>query len=104
MRAGTSKKGDNGMKVKVKLFGQFRDITNSKEVELEINDNTSVMEAIDRLIATYPDLDLVILDGRDIKPYVSLTLNGRGVGGPEGLRSTIKEGDNIALFPPIADD
>jgi MoaD family protein len=89
------------MKVKVKLFGHFRYITNSKEVELEIKGNT-LQEVMDRLIEAYPQLGQAVLVGKDIRPYVNLLLNGKSVKDAGGLASTVKESDDIVLFPPMA--
>jgi sulfur-carrier protein len=89
------------MRVKVKLFGQFRYITNGKEVEVEIQGHT-VQDVISSLVAAYPDLGKAILSDHEIKPYVNVMLNGKSVKDKTGLATTVTESDELVLFPPMA--
>ena len=89
------------MKVKFKLFANFREAVRGKEVELEIKGDT-VDDAIRALLTAYPGLAPLTLQDGKVKPYVNVLLNARKVSGPEGLRSAIKDNDEIALFPPVS--
>lgn len=89
------------MKVKFKLFANFREAVRGKEVELEINGDT-VDDAIQGLLARYPRLAPMTLQDGKIKPYVNILLNAQKISSPGGLSSTIKDDDEIALFPPVS--
>lgn len=87
--------------IKVKLFGHFRYITNSKEVDVDTAGKT-VSDVVSALVEKYPDLGPAILDNKEIRPYVNLLLNGKNVREVGGLKASVKEGDDIVLFPPMA--
>lgn len=91
------------MKVKFKLFANFREAVRGKEVELEIKGDT-VDDAIKTLLERYPNLAPMTLQDGKIKPYVNILLNTQKISaaGPGGLSSIIKENDEIALFPPVS--
>lgn len=89
------------MKVKVKVFGQFRYITNCKEVEVDAMGD-AIKDVINSLIAAYPELGPAILSGEELRPYVNLLVNGKNVKDIGGFAATVKEDDDIILFPPMA--
>ena len=89
------------MKVKVKLFANFREATRQKEVEVSVAGKT-VGDAIRSLTVQFPALEpLVYQDGR-LKQYVNVLLNGQAVRNDQVATATIKDGDEIALFPPVS--
>lgn len=89
------------MKLKVKLFANFREVTKKKEVEVNVEGNT-VRDVVSALMHDYPNLEPLMLTGQDIKPYVNILLNGKSVRDQEGLDSKVKEGDDITVFPPVS--
>lgn len=89
------------MKVKFKLFANFREAVRQKEVDVA-TDGKTVGEAIRSLVAQYPKLEpMVYQDGR-LKQYVNVLLNGQTVKGEQVASAPVKEGDEIALFPPVS--
>lgn len=89
------------MKLKVKLFANFREVTRNKEVEVDVKGST-VKDVVSALITAYPKLEPLMLADREIKPYVNILLNGQSVKGSGGLASKVKEGDDLAIFPPVS--
>jgi molybdopterin synthase sulfur carrier subunit len=89
------------MKLKVKLFANFREVTKNKEVEVNVKGST-VRDVVSALVHDYPKLEPLMLSGQDIKPYVNILLNGRSVRDQGGFTSKVKEGDDIAVFPPVS--
>lgn len=89
------------MKLKVKLFANFREVTKNKEVEVSPKGD-KVTDVISALIHDYPKLEPLMLNGKEIKPYVNILLNGKSVRGHDGFESRVKEGDDIAVFPPVS--
>jgi len=89
------------LKVRVKLFAQFRHITDNSEVEIDVKGKT-VQEALSALLSSYPALAPVVMTDHEIKPYVNLMLNGRSVKDRSGMATVLKEGDTLVLFPTMA--
>jgi molybdopterin synthase sulfur carrier subunit len=93
--------GDTIMKVKFKLFANFREAAKKKEVEISFN-GTMVSEAISALAASYPELNPRLYQDGQLKQYVNVLLNGQSVKGDRVASTPVKEGDEIALFPPVS--
>jgi molybdopterin synthase sulfur carrier subunit len=89
------------MKVKFKLFANFRELAKKKEVEISYN-GTTVNEAILALASSYPELNPRLYQDGQLKQYVNVLLNGQTVKGDQLASTPVKEGDEIALFPPVS--
>ncbi|CAJ36816.1 ubiquitin-like small modifier protein 1 [Methanocella arvoryzae] len=89
------------MKIKVKLFANFREATKQKEVEIS-PEGDSVKAVIKGLVTKYPNIEPLLFQDGALKPYVNVLHNGQTVKGEEGLTAKIKDGDEIALFPPVS--
>ncbi|HTY90921.1 MAG TPA: ubiquitin-like small modifier protein 1 [Methanocella sp.] len=89
------------MKLKVKLFANFREVTKNKEVEISPKGD-KVNDIISALIHDYPKLEPLMLNGAGVKPYVNILINGKSVLDQGGLQAPIKEGDEVTVFPPVS--
>ncbi len=89
------------MKLKVTLFANFREVTKNKEVEISPT-GERVTDVIAALVRDYPKLEPLMLNGSEIKPYVNILLNGKSVREQGGLAARVKEGDEVAVFPPVS--
>lgn len=89
------------MKIKVKLFANFREATKQKEVEVS-PEGDNVGAAIKSLTTRYPNIEPLLFQDGKLKPYVNVLHNGLSVKGEDGLETKIKDGDEIALFPPVS--
>ena len=79
------------MKVRVLFFAGFRDLTGNKEDEIELK-NTATLEDLRReVLAKYP-----ILKDRINRLLVALN---ESYAGPN---TRLKDGDKVALFPPVS--
>ena len=91
------------MKVKVKLFALYKEITGTKEIELDLPAKSTVLDLIKTIAKKYPQLEKHLLLGRDeISDEPRIILNGRNIEWLKGSKTELKEGDTIALFPPAA--
>lgn len=86
------------MKINVKLFANFREVTRTKDVSLDVRGDT-VRDAIDALVSAHPGLGPLMLQDGKVKPYVNVLLNGQTV---KDTSTQIKENDELALFPPVS--
>ena len=79
------------MKVKVKFFSSHRSATGKNELELELEDGITIDMLVDMLMTDYPKL-------KELTEFTILSLNHNFAKSSEVL----KDGDEIALFPPVA--
>ncbi|RLG51444.1 MAG: molybdopterin synthase sulfur carrier subunit [Thermoproteota archaeon] len=77
------------MKVKVKFFSVLRDAAGVKEALVELRDGAKVSELLEELYFRWPKLR----DERD----VIVLVNGKPSSSLE-----LKEGDEVALIPPVS--
>jgi molybdopterin synthase sulfur carrier subunit len=89
------------MKIKIKLFANFREATKQKEVEVS-PEGDNVGAVIKGLTTRYPHLQPLLFQDGKLKPYVNVLLNGQSVKGEDSLQIPVKDGDEIALFPPVS--
>ena len=91
------------MKVKVKLFALYREITGEKEIELELPEKSTILDLIKIITKKYPQLEKHLLLREDeISDEPRIILNGRNIEWLGGPKTELREGDTIALFPPAA--
>ena len=89
------------MTIKFKLFANFREATKQKEVEVSASGDTTGT-AIKGLASKYPGLEPLLYQDGELKPYVNILLNGESLKGEDRVKAKIKDGDEIALFPPVS--
>ncbi|WP_338067478.1 ubiquitin-like small modifier protein 1 [Methanohalophilus halophilus] len=85
---------------KVRLFANVREKAGTSEIE--VNGDT-VSEILDEIIAKYPNLEeLIFEDGKKLRGYINILINGENIQHIEGTDSTITEKDEVAIFPPVS--
>lgn len=90
------------MKVNVSFFATLRDVTGTSQTTVDIDGDT-VGDIMDALVIEYGDRfkeEILASDGNFIR-HVKVLLNGNFVDRVAPLKNPIKEGDTLALFPPI---
>ncbi len=85
------------MKINVRLFANFREAVGKKDLSLDITANT-VMAVLLALVGMYPALGPLMLHDGALKPYVNVLVNGRAATPSD----KIKDGDELAIFPPVS--
>ena len=90
--------------ITVKVFATFRKLAEDrKEVALDLPLPCSARQALEALFTSHPRLQPEILDeSRNIRPHVSVFVNGRDVRHQQGLDTLLHAGETLALFPPVA--
>ncbi len=86
-------------KIKVKFFANFREFTGTKELEI---DGVTIRGILGILCKKFPGFEKMLFKGKNLHPYVNVFLNGMNVLESEGLEAIVKEGDEIAIFPPVS--
>ncbi len=91
------------MKVKVKFFTSLREITGKKEDEIQSPRTIRVKELLDSLSKKYGRkfTDYLYDEKGKVRTYIQILVNGRGINVLQGFETKLKEGDTIAIFPPV---
>jgi sulfur-carrier protein len=90
------------MIVHIKAFANFRDIL-GRDLEMDIDNGSTIKELLDRLCASHQRMKSALFDeSGKVREYVILMKNRKDVESLEGLKTTLSEGDEVAILPPIA--
>ncbi len=83
------------VKVKVKLFANFREVAGEREVSISAN---NIEDLIEQLVRKYPAMEELIA----AEDYLHMTVNGSLID-PENYRNMeLKGEDVVAIFPPVS--
>jgi sulfur-carrier protein len=90
------------MKVLVKAFATFREVMDS-QIDMDLQDGATIHTLLDELTRHYKGLGEMIFDTNGtLRNFINILMNGRNVHFLAGLATPLKDGDVIALFPPLA--
>lgn len=90
--------------MQVNLFSTFRENAGTKNFNLDIAPNTTVMEAVSKIIRCYPGLRRLWLDENGLlRVHVVICVNQTDVMAlPDGMETRLNPDDILDIFPPIA--
>jgi len=90
------------MRIMVLAFANFREIL-GKEREMQLNESATVKELLDELAAIRPAFrDAAFDDTGALRDYVLLMVNRKRIDPTQDLSRQLQEGDELAIFPPLA--
>jgi len=91
------------MKIKVRFFTSLREITGKKEDEIQLPSIITVGELLAHLSKKYGRdfTDYVYDEKGNVQTYIQILINGRGINAFQGFETKLKEGDTVAIFPPV---
>jgi molybdopterin synthase sulfur carrier subunit len=91
------------MKVEVKFFTSLREITGRKLEEVQFQGVLTVGELLTQLSVKYSKkFREYIYDKKgEIHGHLSILVNGKSINVLQGLDTELKEGDTIAILPPV---
>ncbi len=93
------------MSINVKFFATFRDLLGLKELQLETGskENLKLIDLLESLFQRFGEnFRSKILENGNIRPKVNIMINGRNIKFLDGVNSPLKDGDIVAIFPPVA--
>jgi molybdopterin synthase sulfur carrier subunit len=91
------------VKVKIKTMGPFIEELGFKEKEIEVQGNT-IKDLIDRLKSLYGKsfIEKIVDESKnELKPFIKVLVNGIGIDTLSMLNTKLKDGDIVAIFPPV---
>ncbi len=94
--------GDIQMKLKLNLLKPFSDAIGKKELGFEFEGGT-LQELFEALVEKYPKLKKELYSKNDeITDYVSIFINDKPLSVLNGLKTKLKNGDELLFFVPIS--
>lgn len=94
------------MKVSVRFFTSLREITGKKEETLEFSDDEKV--TVDKVLRVLSHeyggsfIDYVCDPvTREVKGFLQFLVNGKSATSLNGLQTKLKDGDVLAILPPV---
>ncbi len=90
------------MRIMVLAFASFREIL-GKERVLHLKESATVKDLLDDLAAARPAFKEAAFDDTGaLRDYVLLMVNRKRIDPTQDLSRPLQEGDELAVFPPLA--
>ncbi len=90
------------MRIKVVAFASFREII-GRERELNLDDGATVREVLEELARKSPRFrDAAFEENGAVRDYVLLMVNRKRIDSLQEQSRTLFDGDEVAVFPPLA--
>jgi len=91
------------MNVKIKFFTSLREVTGTKMVNLHLKKIISVEELLFLLSEKYGQEFREYIYDQDgkVQDFLSFLVNGKNIHNLQGFNTILKEGDIIAILPPV---
>ncbi|MFQ6129266.1 MAG: ubiquitin-like small modifier protein 1 [Candidatus Hadarchaeaceae archaeon] len=91
------------MGITVKFFANFREAVGQERVEVAAVGNLAAL--LDELVRRFGERmaeQLYESGSKKLRETVNVLVNGRGVNFLGGLDTKLKDGDVVAIFPPVS--
>ncbi len=91
------------LEVEVKFYAMIREATGKKREVVELPEKSSVGNLMDLLVNRYGgDFKRYVYDDeKRVRDYLSFMINGINVNSLEGFETVLKNGDVLAILPPV---
>jgi molybdopterin synthase sulfur carrier subunit len=91
------------MKVEVKFFTSLREITGKKADEIQLQSVITVEELLNLLSEKYGKKFTEYIYNKEgkVQDFLSFLVNGRNINVLQGFDTELKQGDIIAIIPPV---
>lgn len=102
MRKKQTPYGEKEMKVKIRFFAQFRELLGT-DIVVEPSSDTLVSSLIKEIAQKNKEgYDAIFDETGNFREFVILMRNGKRLDNSDANKTKIVDGDEIALFPPVA--
>jgi len=91
------------MKVEIKFFTSLREITGKKTDEIQLNKTITIEELLTLLSEKYGKNfhEYIYNKKGKVQGFLSFLINGKNINALEGFNTKLKQGDTIAILPPV---
>jgi molybdopterin synthase sulfur carrier subunit len=91
------------MEITVKFFTVLREITGKKDEKVKFSNSLTIDGLLNYLSRKHGRqfTDYVYNASGKPRGYLQFLINGKGIATLEGFRTRLKEGDKVAIIPPV---
>jgi adenylyltransferase/sulfurtransferase len=89
------------MAITVKLFANFREAAGKNQIEIQADDIKTLLDKLAKIGGEKLTEQLYTKNGK-LRDTVHILVNGRGINLLKGLNTRLKDGDTVAIFPPVS--
>jgi MoaD family protein len=90
------------MKLLIKLLRPFSDVIGKKELEIEFN-GLNIYNLLELLVNKYPKLENEFFSEKGkVTDYICIFINDKPLAALNGLKTKLKNDDEILFFVPIS--
>ena len=86
------------MRVKVRPFAGFRNIL-GKEINVDLIEGTEIKDLLQLLCNKHEGLKTMLFDEEGLKEDVNILVNGKNIASLKEIRTELRDGDEVVLFP-----
>jgi MoaD family protein len=103
MYLSTARTQEISMRINIKFFTILREITGKREERIQFSKAINVEELLNLLSEKYGEsfVSYVCDDRKKTRDSLQFLLNGRNIAALNGFKTKLKDGDEIAIIPPI---
>ena len=87
--------------VTVKFFATVREITGIGKIEMEADDIKGLLIQLTKKYGKSFEDAVIEPDTQELKRFFSCMINGKRIELLDGYDTRLKDGDAVALFPPV---
>jgi molybdopterin synthase sulfur carrier subunit len=88
--------------MKVKIFSVLREFVGQKEVELQLETGSTILDVLNAIAGEYSKLKPQIFDeDHNMKSSIIVLINGRNIRFLSNLDTSVNEDDQVAIFPIV---
>lgn len=91
------------VKVTVRFFTTLREITGRKEEQIEFPKTATIDSLLKQLSGKHgKEFDDYMFDELgDVRGHIQILINGQSINTTRGFKTRLKDGDQIAILPPV---
>jgi molybdopterin synthase sulfur carrier subunit len=91
------------IKVKVKFFTTLREIVGKKEEQIELSRSVTMEALLRQVSKTYGKefQDYLYDELGNLRGHLHFLVNGKSITALQGLKTKLREGDQVAILPPV---
>ena len=90
------------MNVRIRFFARFRELLGT-DIQARVSDGTTIAELVRSVVSQSREGNDAIFDGTGcMHDYVILMKNGKRIETYDAGKVFVADGDEIAVFPPVA--
>jgi sulfur-carrier protein len=85
--------------VSVRLFANLREIVGNPRLVFEAS---TIRDVLMTLRSEHPALQPLLCEDGEVRPYITILINGKNIRDMEALATILSDGDEVAIFPPVS--